>query len=207
MGFLAAIPASAMLAASAASAVAGAGMAAMSAVSQGHAQAANARYQAEVAANNVTIAKQNASMATQQGEAAATQRELKTRANVGAIKAAQAANGIDVNTGSAVDVRSGAEENGQLSALVIKSDAARQAFGYQTQGSNFEAQSGIDTAMGKQAETAGDLGAVGSVVGGASNLTGQYLKWARIGDTGGGKSSGAVDSGAWDVVYPGWGDG
>lgn len=157
------------------------------------AQSANASYQAQVAKNNQTVANANAQFASQRGEALAGQQQQKTRATVGAIKAQQAANNIDTDTGSAVDVRSSAEQLGQLDALTVRSNAAREVYGFQTQGANFSAQAGLLESESDQAASAGNLGAAGSLLGGASSTAGMATKFQLAGafNSGGGQPGGA----------------
>lgn len=133
-------------------------------IAQGQAQKSAAEYNAKIASENAAQAKQNAAIAGQSGAEQAAQESLKTRAEVGAIKANQAAAGLDVNSGSAVDVRSSARELGELDALTVRSNAARQAYGYQVQGINEQAQSNLDRFEGEQAETAGDIGAASDLL-------------------------------------------
>lgn len=136
-----------------------------------------ANYQAQVAENNALLAKEQAKQTTAAGEAATMQQQMKTRATVGAIRAAQGASGVDVDTGSNVDVRSSAAELGQLDALTIRSNAARQAYGYETGATSQQAQAGLDRAAGAQAGTAGLFGAAGSLLSGASSIASQYTGW------------------------------
>ena len=103
---------------------------------------------------NAVNNKNNAERAAAAGEQNAAQAELKGRAAVGAIRAAQAANNVDVNTGSAVDVRSSAAETGQLNALTIRNNAAREAWGYQNQAASNTAQASLDTMQGQAAQDA-----------------------------------------------------
>lgn len=133
-------------------------------IAQGQAQKSAAEYNAKIASENAAQAKQNAAIAGQSGAEQAAQQSLKTRAEVGAIKANQAAAGLDVNSGSAVDVRSSARELGELDALTVRSNAAKQAYGYQVQGINEQAQSNLDRFEGEQAETAGDIGAASDLL-------------------------------------------
>lgn len=142
-------------------------------------QAANQSYQykAQVAANNAAIKKQQATMDMQSGEIAAVNQGLKTRAKVAGEKAQQGAAGIDVNTGSAVDVRAGTEELGMLDALTIRSNAAKKAWSDEVDASSLEAQSELDKSAGEQAETAGAIGAAGSLLSGASTVGGNYASW------------------------------
>jgi hypothetical protein len=152
---------------------------------QASSQAQAAAYQAQVAANNQATANQMASQAVQRGEANATTQEMKTRATVGAITAAQAANNVDVNTGSALDVKTGAEETGQLDALTIRSNAAREAYGFKTEGVNFAADAGLLEQKSQQAIEAGDIAAAGSLLGGASSTVKMYQGYVNSGVAGG----------------------
>src|SRR5215467_5497111 len=84
---------------------AGAGIGAIGQIQQGQAQAAQARYEAQVAANNQAIASYNAARTTAAGEGQAYIQGLRAREALGAATAGMAAEGLDVNTGSARDVR------------------------------------------------------------------------------------------------------
>lgn len=147
----------------------------------GNAKSESAKYNAAVAANNATIASQNATRAAQAGEAQAAMSQQKTRATVGAIKASQAASGIDVNQGSAVDVRSSAAELGELDAITIRSNAARTAYGYQTQSASDTAQSNLDKFTAENDETASEIGAGTTVLGGLGSASLNYGKFLNNG--------------------------
>lgn len=149
------------------------------AITSGNASAASSRYNAQIAEENATIAKQNATWAGEAGAEQAGQASQKTRAEVGAIKAAQAANNVDVNSGSALDVRSTAAELGQLSAINIRSNAARSAYGYQTKAASEESQSQLDTFSGEQSSLAGEVGAGSTILGGAANAGLNYSKYLQ----------------------------
>jgi hypothetical protein len=143
----------------------------------GQATSAAEAYQAQVAANNAKVAQTNARLDIQAGETAATNQGLKTRAQVGTEKAGQGAGGIDVNTGSAVGVRAGSEEIGQLDALTIRSNAAKQAYGQLVTATSDTAQSQLATAESGQAAEAGDIGAAGSLLSGVSTVGGNYARY------------------------------
>jgi hypothetical protein len=169
--------------------VIGAGVTAYSAESSAAAQAQAANYQAQVARNNQTIANNNADAATAAGAAQEQQNAMKTRAEVGAQLADQASSGLDVNSGSAVDVRSSTSALGELSGLNIVNNAARTAYGYKTQSENFGAQANLDTMEASSASLAGDLGAAGSIIGGIGSasslqdelkLTGAYNQPVKL---------------------------
>jgi hypothetical protein len=172
-----------------ATAVIAAGTSAYSVESSNAAASANAAYQAQVAKNNQAVANANAQFASQRGEALTNQQQLKTRAAVGAIKAQQAADNIDTDSGSAVDVRSSAEQLGQLDALTVRSNAAREVYGFQTQGVNFSAQAGLLESESDQAVNAGNLGAASSLLGGAASTSGMAAKFQLAGGSGGGATA------------------
>ena len=125
----------------------GAQMAAQGDILAGQAAAQAATFNAGVAQTNAQIYQQGAVFAGQAGEATAGVSEMKTRADVGAIKAQQGASGIDVNTGSAVDVRASAASTGMLDALTIRSNAAKQAYQFQTEAASSKAEAGLQASQ------------------------------------------------------------
>lgn len=146
-------------------------MGALGSIQQGQAAAASDKYNSQVAANNAQIATNNATLAGQAGAANAEQAQMKTRAQVGSIKAAQAANGINVNKGSAVDVQSSASELGELNAITIRSNAVKQAYGYQTQAASDMAQSQLDKSQAKYDASAGYTKAATGLLSSASTAS------------------------------------
>ena len=167
--------------AGAVAAIAAVGISAYGAVSSSEAASSAEKYNAQIAANNAAIATQNAKYAGAAGEAQAEQASLQTRAKVGGIIANEAAGNIDVNSGSALDVRSSAQQLGELNAITIKSNAARQAYGYETQSSSEAAQQQLDTSSAANATTSGDIGAGASVFGGLGSAANNYAKFTQAG--------------------------
>ena len=159
-----------------ATAIMAAGASAYGQIEQGQAQSEAAKYQAQVASNNAIAAGNNANAATQAGLSDAAARQLQAGQQQGAIKAAEASGGVDVNSGSAL--------NTQISQkLVAKADVDQAlnrsrwaAYGYRTQQAGFQAQSGLDSAMSSQYSTAGAIGAGGALLAGASSAIGGYFK-------------------------------
>jgi hypothetical protein len=176
----------------AAAAVIGGGVGAYGAIESSQASSEAANYQAQVSANNAKIASQNAEYATAAGEAQVTQSQLKTADVVGAIKTNEAASGLDVNSGSNVDVQSSAKELGELDALTIRNAAARQAYGYQTQSMSDVASGQLQQAQASQDITAGMFGAGSSILGGVSSAANQYGRYLQL--NGGGTGSGGTGS-------------
>jgi hypothetical protein len=162
-----------------------AALSAAGSIAKGNATASADRYNANVADLNSKQQTQNATWAAQAGDQQAAMSQQKTRATVGAITANQAASGIETNTGSAVAVRAGAAENGMLDAMTIRSNAARQAYGYQVQAASDKAQASQDRSEASDAETAGYIGAGSSVLGAAANPNANWSSLSSGGSSGG----------------------
>lgn len=139
------------------------------AYSSGQAQSQAAAYQAQVNANNSTIAQQNAQYARQAGEAQAAQKQMETAQATGGIRAAEAANGLDVNSGSALGVQTSQKLVGSNDVATIRNNALRQVYGYQTQATSFKAQSQLDQMQSSNAAAGGVLSGLGSLLSGASS--------------------------------------
>lgn len=148
----------------------GTAVSAFGSIAGGVAQANAADYQAQVADNNARIAQQNAAHAAQAGEQKAADASQKGAANLGAIKAAIAANGLDVNSGSALDVEKSARSTSQLNTLRTENDAQLQVYGYRSQATNYAAQAELDRSEEGPDIAGGILGGAGSLFGNASAI-------------------------------------
>jgi hypothetical protein len=176
--------------------VAGAATSAGGTLFAGAASSNAAAYASQVAANNAIIARQNAVHAEQAGEAQAQATSLRSAATGGKIKSAQAASGVDVNAGSAVDVQASQRQQGKLDTETVMSNAELQAYGYRTQATNFEAESQLDKAKSGYAMTGAEIGAAGSVL---SNASGLGFRWSDANPgTGIGLPTGSGDVFNWD---------
>ncbi len=189
------ITAGTLAAVSAAAAVAGAGISAVGAIQQGNAAAEASRqqakmneYQAVVAQNNAQVAEQNATRAEQVAavNAEAKSREVATR--MGRVKAGLAASGVDVNTGTALDVQAGTRMVGKLDTDTLFSNELLKAYGYRSEAANYRANAdmlryrgGVASARAGDESTSGYLKAGGGLLSTVSSLP---LKW--LGGTGGG---------------------
>lgn len=164
-----------------AASTASAGIAAVGAIRQGQAQAQAAQYQAQVARNNAIIANQNSEAAIAAGNSQAITSELRTAQLAGRQRAALAASGIDPNSGSALDIQRDTAETGALDALTIRNNAARQAYGYQVAGVSDNAQAQLDQSTAANDTSASYLNAGGSIIGGASSVSNQWLSYNQKG--------------------------
>lgn len=149
---------------------------AIGAMSNAAAQRKQAEYQAQVARNNQLIAEQQGRAATEAGEARAQAQGFKERSIGGMIEAGQGASGLDLGSPSLTAVRESQSSIGRLNVENIMQQARLQAYGYNAQASNYGAQAGLYDMVGRQASTAGFLGAAGSLLSGASSFAD---KWAR----------------------------
>ena len=164
-------------------------------VQAGQAQQAQLQHQAQIAHNNALVAQNNqvtamnlAEDARLRGEADATQFSAQVRRERGRQIAALAANGVVVDAGSAFELTSEAGELGQLDALTIRSNAEREALGFDSQASNFGAEINNQNASaqnftiaGNNAARAANGRAFGSLLTSAGGVAG---KWFQFGNAG-----------------------
>lgn len=148
----------------------GAGVSAIGSVASGVAQGDAASYNAQVANNNAIIARQNATYAEQAGNAKVEQAGIRASEQMGGVKTALAANNVDVNTGSAVDVETGTREEGALNQFTIANNAELQAYGYRAQATGFESEAGLDEAQAEYDPIAGAVGGFGSLLSNTSAI-------------------------------------
>ncbi|MEO6779425.1 MAG: hypothetical protein ABI196_00635 [Bradyrhizobium sp.] len=167
--------------ASVAATAVGAGVSYLGAQQSAAAQSKSAAYGAQVAANNAQIANQNATYARQAGEAKATTQSLQARARLGAAVTGEAAQGIDITTGSAADVQGTDRALGQLDTETVRNNAALTAYGYRSQSTNFTAQSGLKSAQSASALAAGDIAGTGDLVSGAASVGQKFVGFQNSG--------------------------
>lgn len=182
-----------LAAVSTATTVAGAASSAHASTEAGKANQEAANYRAQVARNNAKIAEGNADYVLQAGRVETYQQGMKGRAHLGSVKAAQAASGVDVNTGSAVDVRASEAATNRLDQLTTEHNAQLKAYGYRTQAAQDEAEAGLEERGGSFAAAAGRREAAGTVLGAASSLA---FKWGTMLPTSSGGGAGS-SPGAW----------
>ena len=148
-------------------------------------QHAHSVYQGQVARQNQTFAQQQgerqAADAKQRGEVAESQRRRLTGQQIGEQQARLAGQGTDLE-GSPTDILGDTAAAGEFDALTIRSNAAREAYGYKLSGEMAGAGYGNDANMAgyKAANsnyTPSYLGAGASLLSGASNLS---EKWYRF---------------------------
>lgn len=137
-----------------------------SAVQQGN-------YAGTVYDQNATLADSQAADAIARGQQASNQRGVQTRQVVGSQRANYAAQGIDVNTGSASDVQGDTKYLGELDRQTIQTNAAREAWGYSVEASQDRNNANMARAGGQQTAAGLRAGATSTLLTGALNMYGQ----------------------------------
>jgi hypothetical protein len=147
----------------------------------GTAQANMYTYRAGVALMNRQINLQNADYERVAGEVSAQESGMRTKAEVGATVAAQASSGLDVNRGSAVDVRTSETEIGQQNEAIIRSNAARKAYSYDVEATQDQAQSQLDTMAATTSRVSGGIGAATSLLSGGTTVAARWNQGQTLG--------------------------
>lgn len=112
---------------------------------------------------NAGFADLQATDAIERGELDAKKMKRKTEQVIGAQRTSLAAQGVDVNKGSALDVQADAAYLGELDVQTIKSNAAKEAYGYRVQASDYRNR-------GKVAKREGEFGAFTTILGSAGSV-------------------------------------
>lgn len=154
------------------------------ALAEGSAQSASARYNAAVERGNARIARENSAIAGQSGEVQAFNVGLHARNQIGGIKANQGAGNIDVNSGSAADVRSSATELAELDAMTARSNATRTAYGYEQQARSFENKANLDIFEAKNDIQASQYKAATTLLSAGGQASESYQEWQNAGGSG-----------------------
>ena len=122
---------------------------------------------------NARISEMQARDALKRGHEAEGISRQKTKKLIGSQRAALAAQGIRVDAGSALDVQQESADIGELDALTIKNNAAREAFGFMQEASNSSMQ-------GRLAYQAGVNKSMDTLLSGgirAMGVYGDYYGW------------------------------
>lgn len=141
----------------------------VSSMQQGNAQNAQAQAAATTARTNAGYANKAAADAITRGTYDADIQRIRTSQSIGTQRAAMAANGGQVNSGSNATIQEDTAQLGELDALTIQNNAAREAYGYKVQ-----ALSGYSNAnaLVQQGASAQRNSLLGGVIKGAGSLFG-----------------------------------
>jgi len=148
---------------------------------QGEAVQAQNDYQAAILRNNKILADRKADDARERGENEAFQNDLQTRQIIGRQVTQIANTGQEVNTGSGLEITSDTASLGRLDSLRIVNNAEREALGFESQGMNFESEARLKDATGRNARSAGNAQAFGTLVTGAGKVAGKWYEYDKAG--------------------------
>lgn len=144
----------------------------ISSVQQAGAARMKADYDKSVADSNAKLADYQAEDAIQRGDKESSKLNKAVSGLVGNQRANFAAQGIDVGTGSASEVQRDTKFLGALDYLKIKTNAAREAFGYKVQAANY-------TSAGQFAYAAGQNEANNTILTGGLSALGSGIMAGR----------------------------
>ena len=134
-------------------------------------------YMAQVARNNAAIMEQNVGATIQAGSYEESASKLKYGQLEAQQKAAEGANGVDVNVGSTVATRDTTEKLSAMDAAMIHYNAARAAWGEQNEANALRTQAKVYGQAGTNALFGGLFKAGGTLLSGASSIGGRYANW------------------------------
>jgi hypothetical protein len=148
-------------------------------------QVRSSNYQAKVAEQNAQIQENAGALALQRGAIAAGVERMKESQAEGSARAAMGGSGIDLQSGSSLDVLADSRMMNELDAQTVANNAAREAWGYKTAAVNDRAQAELSRMSGR-------YGAAATLIGGAAQATSMWsgYKSASMGTRG--TTSGAL---------------
>lgn len=124
----------------------------------------------------IAIADRNAKNETAKADVAARigmeaeeRRRMLTRTQVGAQRATLAANGIDPDSGTGLELQEQTVGFGETDAATIRYNAMREAWGYGVNANNFEAQKAVTKADTKNSVASTWITTAGNVIGSGSS--------------------------------------
>lgn len=134
--------------------------------------------QAELADYNAQVAELQATDAVDRGAESESRFRTQVRKTIGEQRAGFAGGNIDVSYGSAVDVQADAAFLGEMDALQIRTNAAREAWGFKVQAEDYRRRGEIMRKEGLNAEAAARLNAQGTRESGRAAATANYFGMA-----------------------------
>lgn len=134
---------------------------------QAQGQTQNADFQSGMMEQNAQFKLKTADETINAGNTSADWQRVRAGQAVGTQRSAQAANGIDVNSGSAAQLQDDTAMLGELDALTIQNNAAREAYGYRVQAKQ-------DILNASQTVQNGKTAAMGSILGGLGGAFGSF---------------------------------
>jgi hypothetical protein len=150
--------------------IGGTALSAVGAVQQGNAQADAARSQAAVDRNNAILAQRSAKDALQRSQAEEQAQQRKTAEALGRARAAFGSRGIEGDFGSPLATLGDIAQFGELDEKTIRTNAQREALGYEAQAMNFTSSASFKEKSAANYQTAGALSGLSTALNGGSSV-------------------------------------
>ena len=136
-----------------------------------------AEYNAKVYEQNAQLAEEQASSIEQQGDIEAKQFRLYVSKFKGSQRSSFAGSGVVVDEGSAMDVLMDTTTYGELDALTIKRNAAKEAWSYRQQAKIYRSQGSLSLLN----RGSSSLAATSTLLTGTSQLANSYANYKNSG--------------------------
>ncbi|MEG3641096.1 hypothetical protein [Magnetococcus sp. PR-3] len=123
-----------------------------------------AKYQQQVANNNATLAQMNAQDALDRGRLAKQNKRLQNRALAGKQRAMLGASGVELESGSALEMQVDSAEMAEMDLLQIEANAQREAWRHSVHAGHERAQGELAMMAGANNATQSFMQGMGSLL-------------------------------------------
>jgi len=141
---------------------------------EGMIASAQAEFDATQNEINARFAEVRATEIIEQGDEDAREYQKKVKQTVGSQRAALAAQGIEVETGTALELQLETAEQGALDVETIKNNAWRQSFGYEQEAVSQRFQAAMTRTAGRFQKTQSQAAARQTLVAGGLQAAGSF---------------------------------
>ena len=150
----------------------------------GQAQQETDRFLGTQSFYNSAVANQNAALAREHGESEAQKYGMGAAQRQGQIKASQASAGLDVNSGSALQVQKSQQLVSDMDLDQIRSNAAKTAYNFDVESTYDKNQGQLYFMAGSNAAQAGQINATSSIISGAGSVASKWMQSTQAGTFG-----------------------
>jgi hypothetical protein len=154
----------------------GTGVSAIGSIQQGNAARDAAEYQEVVDRNNSILGIRAANDARARGAEAEQTQRRKNAAVLSRQRVAFASRGVELDSGSPLDILGDTAQFGELDALTVRENADREARGSEAQARNFRASGDLARMRGESAASAGVTSAFSTALSGGSSVASNWYR-------------------------------
>jgi len=134
------------------------------------------QYQSKVFGIDADLAERQAEDAIARGHEAELKAGRQTKQLIGAQRAAYAAGGVDISSGTPGDIQADTETLGELDQLTIRNNGALEAWGYNVQAAEYRTKAAMALAASQNEARALRTSSVGTLLSGALETYGQFKR-------------------------------